>query len=126
MTDKLTELPNRRALIDDLRAAFRGGRHTLVFFDLDGFKDYNDAFGHPAGDALLRRLAPALAAIGGRAYPLGGGQFCPLGDRALTPDDPPRPAAGEGLAGQGGRFPGRAPFGLRGRPAHRAVAPPRL
>ncbi len=41
----------------DLDAACASPRpHTLVFFDLDGFKDYNDAFGHPAGDALLRRL----------------------------------------------------------------------
>ena len=78
MTDKLTDLPNRRALMEDLDAACRRGNHSLVFFDLDGFKDYNDAFGHPAGDALLRRLAPALAAVGGRAYRLGGDEFCLL------------------------------------------------
>ena len=67
LTDKLTELPNRRALVRDLdRACLSDRPHTLVFFDLDGFKDYNDAFGHPAGDALLGRLAPAL---GGRRRP---------------------------------------------------------
>ena len=59
-----------------------------MFFDLDGFKDYNDAFGHPAGDALLRRLAPALAAVGGRAYRLGGDEFCLLLDGELGDDDP--------------------------------------
>ena len=56
-TDKLTGLPNRRALTEDLDAALAGGRdHTLTFFDLDGFKEYNDTFGHAAGDALLQRL----------------------------------------------------------------------
>jgi Diguanylate cyclase, GGDEF domain len=64
MTDKLTELPNRRALVEDLDVACFRGRHTLVFFDLDGFKEYNDAFGHHAGDALLPRQAPLLAAVG--------------------------------------------------------------
>ena len=62
LTDKLTELPNRRALVHDLEAACASYHpYSLVFFDLDGFKDYNDAFGHPAGDALLR---PARARAG--------------------------------------------------------------
>jgi diguanylate cyclase (GGDEF)-like protein len=85
MTDKLTELPNRRALVADLDVACSRGHHTLVFFDLDGFKDYNDAFGHPAGDALLRRLAPALAQVG-RAYRLGGDEFCLLLAGRVTDD----------------------------------------
>ena len=34
----------------------------LVLFDLDGFKLYNDTFGHPAGDSLLVRLGAALTA----------------------------------------------------------------
>jgi diguanylate cyclase (GGDEF)-like protein len=52
-----------------------------MLFDLDGFKAYNDAFGHPAGDALLRRLALNLAAAShsfGRAYRMGGDEFCVL------------------------------------------------
>src|SRR5262249_12730701 len=73
-TDKLTGLPTRRALIADLDGA---EGDTLVFFDLDGFKEYNDAFGHHAGDALLQRQAPRLAAVG-RAYRLGGDEFCVL------------------------------------------------
>ena len=49
-------------------------------FDLNGFKNYNDTFGHLAGDALLLRLgsalAEAVAAFGGRAYRPGGDEFC--------------------------------------------------
>ncbi|MBE2319274.1 GGDEF domain-containing protein [Solirubrobacter sp. CPCC 204708] len=82
VTDKLTGLPNRRALTDDLDAAIAARTpHTLAFFDLDGFKEYNDAFGHAAGDALLQRLAPKLAGVG-RAYRLGGDEFCLLTDEA--------------------------------------------
>jgi diguanylate cyclase (GGDEF)-like protein len=53
----------------------------LALFDLDGFKDYNDAFGHPAGDALLVRLAGELEASLGRVggvYRIGGDEFCAL------------------------------------------------
>jgi diguanylate cyclase (GGDEF)-like protein len=64
---------------------------TLALFDLDGFKQYNDAFGHAAGDALLRRLGADLqSAIAGHghAYRLGGDEFCVLLDRHAAPDDP--------------------------------------
>jgi diguanylate cyclase (GGDEF)-like protein len=53
----------------------------LALFDLDGFKGYNDAFGHLAGDELLRRLGHNLAgAVEGRgeAYRMGGDEFCVL------------------------------------------------
>jgi two-component system, cell cycle response regulator len=52
-----------------------------VLLDLDGFKDYNDTFGHPAGDALLVRLGKRLdkaVAGSGSAYRLGGDEFCAL------------------------------------------------
>jgi diguanylate cyclase (GGDEF)-like protein len=52
----------------------------LMLLDLNGFKSYNDTFGHPAGDALLVRLGVALtdavAAFGGQAYRPGGDEFC--------------------------------------------------
>ena len=85
LTDQLTGLGNRRKLIDDLerllpRTSTRDPRF-LVLFDLDGFKRYNDSFGHLAGDALLARLGDKLRrAVGhcGEAYRLGGDEFCAL------------------------------------------------
>jgi diguanylate cyclase (GGDEF)-like protein len=50
----------------------------VVLFDLNGFKSYNDRFGHPAGDALLQRLGLRLMALeeaGTRVYRLGGDEF---------------------------------------------------
>jgi diguanylate cyclase (GGDEF)-like protein len=82
LTDALTGLGNRRMLLEDLeRAVSRSDHRVLAMFDLDGFKAYNDSFGHPAGDALLARLGRKLAAaVGpyGRAYRLGGDEFCLL------------------------------------------------
>jgi diguanylate cyclase (GGDEF)-like protein len=52
-----------------------------MLLDLDGFKGYNDTFGHMAGDAMLRRLGGKLAAAvegHGAAYRLGGDEFCTL------------------------------------------------
>jgi len=85
ITDALTGLGNRRRLTEDLEIAVQRGRDgepsTIAFFDLDGFKRYNDSFGHAAGDALLTRLGRALAgavADHGEAYRLGGDEFCVL------------------------------------------------
>ena len=55
-----------------------GGSVSLGIFDLDGFKAYNDTFGHPAGDALLARLGSRLSATidrPGNAYRVGGDEF---------------------------------------------------
>ena len=83
VTDPLTGLGNRRKLSADLGAALRESSPArpslLLLFDLDGFKDYNDTFGHLAGDALLARLGGKLqkAVAGlGAAYRLGGDEFC--------------------------------------------------
>ncbi|MHB8235223.1 MAG: bifunctional diguanylate cyclase/phosphohydrolase [Solirubrobacteraceae bacterium] len=81
-TDSLTSLGNRRKLMADLEAIAEGGTSAiLVILDLDGFKDYNDTFGHPAGDSLLARLGRRLReAVGdaGTAYRLGGDEFCAI------------------------------------------------
>ena len=85
LTDQLTDLGNRRALTLELERripeATDGDPLVLVLFDLDGFKHYNDTFGHPAGDDLLSRLGRNLgrAVEGrGRAYRMGGDEFCAL------------------------------------------------
>jgi diguanylate cyclase (GGDEF)-like protein/putative nucleotidyltransferase with HDIG domain len=80
LSDSLTGLGNRRALRLDLARA-AGEQTLLVLFDLDGFKHYNDSFGHPAGDALLTRLGDRLSATLagiGTAYRMGGDEFCIL------------------------------------------------
>jgi diguanylate cyclase (GGDEF)-like protein len=83
--DALTGLPNRRKLLLDLERAVLqadAGEHAvLVLCDLDGFKLYNDTFGHLEGDLLLGRLSAKLAltvAPHGTAYRLGGDEFCAL------------------------------------------------
>ncbi len=82
VTDPLTSLGNRRKLLGDLECACTSPDHpsyVLAVFDLDGFKRYNDTFGHLAGDALLRRLGLKLeAAVAhcGWSYRLGGDEFC--------------------------------------------------
>jgi diguanylate cyclase (GGDEF)-like protein len=85
MTDPLTGLGNRRRLMIDLMREIDDATvvrpAALVLYDLDGFKRYNDNYGHPAGDALLARLGHNLAhTVGpfGRAYRLGGDEFCAL------------------------------------------------
>jgi len=83
LTDPLTGLRNRRSLMADLEEQLPEATPeqtvALVLFDLDGFKEYNDAFGHPAGDELLVRLGARLADAvrgHGHAYRLGGDEFC--------------------------------------------------
>jgi diguanylate cyclase (GGDEF)-like protein len=89
LTDALTGLGNRRALMLDLERALADGAgghaHVLALFDLDGFKHYNDTFGHPAGDLLLARLGASVRTFiegrGGAAYRIGGDEFCILSAR---------------------------------------------
>jgi two-component system, cell cycle response regulator len=84
-TDSLTSLGNRRKLMTDLRRELQvasvASPRVLVLFDLDGFKRYNDTYGHPAGDVLLARLGAnlgrAMKPYGG-AYRIGGDEFCVL------------------------------------------------
>jgi two-component system cell cycle response regulator len=94
LTDALTGLGNRRRLMRDLEEVLHpagGTPSALVLFDLNGFKGYNDVFGHPAGDALLARLGARLGAAvspDARAYRMGGDEFC-----VLAPIDDGNPLA---------------------------------
>jgi diguanylate cyclase (GGDEF)-like protein len=64
LVDDLTGLPNRRAWTQALQTALEHARRdqtpmSVALLDLDHFKAYNDRFGHPAGDRLLRTAAAA-------------------------------------------------------------------
>jgi two-component system cell cycle response regulator len=111
VTDALTGLRNRRQLLGDLDIAVKAGPNgqasTFAFFDLNGFKRYNDSFGHVAGDALLKRLGMALAAVvdgQGKAYRLGGDEFCVLLDGRFPRGDALVAKAEAALADQGSGF----------------------
>jgi two-component system, cell cycle response regulator len=119
LTDALTGIGNRRKLKTDLERGLRDASPAkpllLMLFDLNGFKAYNDTVGHPAGDALLIRLAGALATamtdLGGRAYRLGGDEFCIL--VCVDPDatTPIVAAAAEALSERGPGFSITASYG---------------
>jgi len=81
--DPLTELPNRRLLLDRLKQAIgsstKNARHgALLFLDLDNFKTLNDHLGHDIGDLLLKQVAKRLTACvreGDTVARLGGDEF---------------------------------------------------
>jgi two-component system, cell cycle response regulator len=111
LTDPLTGLGNRRLLMLDLEDAVARSTSEnpwgLLMFDLDGFKRYNDCFGHPAGDSLLAKLGSNLSfavAPHGSAYRLGGDEFCVLvqGDEKLV--DELKPEARAALTEHGRGF----------------------
>ncbi|MBB5193345.1 diguanylate cyclase [Silvimonas terrae] len=87
LTDPLTSLPNRRALLDELGRMFavaqRETRSVLIaFLDLDGFKQVNDTWGHEAGDVLLQTIARQLAQqrrAGDFIARVGGDEFVAVG-----------------------------------------------
>jgi len=106
-TDALTGLRNHRRLMADLDEIVQSQRPAvLALYDLNGFKDYNDTFGHPAGDELLRRVARSLAAfVGDRgvAYRMGGDEFCVVfgndaGELVLAGAERALRAEGDGFA----------------------------
>jgi diguanylate cyclase (GGDEF)-like protein len=93
--DPLTGLDNRRAFNERLAAAFSGRRgrdssFTLLYFDLDHFKDVNDTLGHPIGDMLLQQVATRVSAVVRRddvVARVGGDEFFilqPHADEAMA------------------------------------------
>ena len=82
LTDPLTGLGNRRHFHERLqrdldRAEAQGTSLAVCLFDLDDFKEINDRYGHPVGDAVLADVA-ALLRGGGEAFRLGGDEFALL------------------------------------------------
>jgi diguanylate cyclase (GGDEF)-like protein len=110
VTDALTGLANRRRLMTDLEDAVSASpprAMVLALYDLDGFKAYNDSFGHPAGDDLLCRLGGQLAAAvkpHGRAYRLGGDEFCILASTKARPAEEICQSAEKALSERGKGF----------------------
>jgi two-component system, cell cycle response regulator len=112
LTDPLTGLGNRRHLMRDLAEAMRAVRRdeeprALLLYDLDGFKDYNDTFGHPAGDALLTRMGQALvraSAPFGRAYRIGGDEFCVVAETSGISLETVKQLCGAALSDHGEGF----------------------
>lgn len=86
LSDRLTGLPNRRALDEAIAAALALAQHNqqpfaLLMLDIDHFKSINDGFGHHAGDAALAAFAAGLRAslaADEQAFRWGGEEFCVL------------------------------------------------
>lgn len=86
VTDPLTALPNRRALDERLPGAISASEASgrpvaMLLMDIDHFKSINDRFGHPVGDAVLRRTAQTLRGVmrdGDLPARTGGEEFAAL------------------------------------------------
>jgi two-component system, cell cycle response regulator len=125
LTDQLTLLGNRRQLFQDLESALEERAERLfVLLDLNGFKHYNDTFGHVAGDALLARLGESLAATfhgTGRAYRLGGDEFCAILEHRGRKQPALIQAAARALSEQGEGFNVTASYGTADLPREAAT-----
>ena len=119
--DPLTRLLNRRAFVavSRVRSRARHGtaaRSALVLCDLDGFKELNDRFGHPAGDEALQRFARTLQSglrKGDDAFRIGGDEFALL--LAEASEDDAREVVRR-VTGERDRV--RASFGVASCPEH--------
>lgn len=99
-TDELTGAGNRRAFervldetINEARRERRG--FSLMYFDIDEFKGYNDRFGHEAGDEVLREVVELLRAVirrGDHVFRVGGDEFV-----VIFADTRPGPSGTSGL-----------------------------
>ncbi len=72
--DELTNLPSRRALMQNITTL--GKRYCIAMVDVDHFKKFNDRYGHDIGDQVLKKLANQLRLVrGGKAFRYGGEEF---------------------------------------------------
>ncbi|AWI79623.1 histidine kinase [Parazoarcus communis] len=99
--DHLTQLPNRRLLMDRLGQALalsaRSSRYgALMFIDLDDFRNINDLLGHHNGDVLLQQAAKRLCGVAGESNTVarfGGDEFVVLVDELDGDEDAARQVA---------------------------------
>jgi two-component system, cell cycle response regulator len=127
-TDHLTGLGNQGRLQVDLTARCLSAAEdplTLLLLDLNGFKRYNDTFGHPAGDAMLARLGGQLSsAVGadGCAYRIGGDEFAVLTSCRNGRRGEVSKRAAEALTASGSGFDLNAAWGAVAIPAEAGTA----
>lgn len=75
MTDNLTGLLNRRAFDQDIKNVDNSGLYSLIFLDIDNFRDFNNHFGHDIGDNVLKKVGETIKACvraADRVYRYGG------------------------------------------------------
>jgi len=95
MHDQLTGLPNRAMFMESLdhavrKARRRSGRFSVLFLDLDRFKEVNDSLGHSAGDRLLQAVSERLASAVRQSdlvARLGGDEFVVLIEDHVGPEE---------------------------------------
>ena len=87
--DELTGLPGRRAFNEVLRQLRR--RYAIAMCDVDHFKEFNDTYGHEAGDRVLKMVAAKLLGVRGRgrAFRYGGEEFALIFKRSSAADVQP-------------------------------------
>ena len=120
-TDRLTGLGSQARLQMDLeqRGGGVGAPLTVILLDLNGFKHYNDTFGHSAGDKMLGLLGNRLQARmepEGTGYRLGGDEFVVLIDGATADRDATAARAAEALSSRGSGFELSAAWGVASVP----------
>lgn len=121
-TDPLTGLGSQGRLRVDLEERCRRAAEeplTVALFDLNGFKRYNDTFGHPAGDELLQRLGKRLRRAvepEGRGYRVGGDEFMVLIGGGPEARDAVAKRAAEALTAEGKGFEISAAWGMAAVP----------